>query len=141
MRGKISIMDIVMAQGTFDVIHPGHIKYLEESSKKGDKLVVVIARDSRVEERKDLAFNEEERRKIVESLEAVDEAVLGSKGDIYTTVKQISPNIITLGHDQHHSEEEVKNMAEEALGREVKVERIEESTEHSSSDIKEQVTK
>lgn len=132
-------MTVVMAQGTFDVLHPGHIKYLEESSKKGDELVVVIARDSRVKEKKDLAFTEEERRKIVESLETVDKAILGSEENIYATVRQVSPDVITLGHDQHHSEEKVKNMAEEALGREVNVERIEESTEHSSSDIKEDV--
>ena len=132
-------MTVAMAQGTFDVLHPGHVKYLEESAKKGDELVVVIARDSRVKERKNLAFNEEERRKLVEGLEAVDEAILGSEDDIYSTVKKVSPDVITLGHDQHHSEEDVKNMAEEALGREVKVERVEESTEHSSSDIKEDI--
>lgn len=132
-------MTVVMAQGTFDVLHPGHVKYLEESAKKGDELVVVIARDSRVKEKKDLAFNEEERRKIVGSLEAVDKAILGSEEDIYSTVKKVSPDLITLGHDQHHSEEDVKNMAEKALDTEVKVERIEESTEHSSSDIKQNV--
>jgi len=65
-------MKKVMAQGTFDVIHPGHIKYLEKSAEKGDKLTAVIARDSRVKDRKQLAFNEEERKKIIESLEAVD---------------------------------------------------------------------
>ena len=132
-------MTVVMAQGTFDVLHPGHVKYLEESAKKGDELVVVIARDSRVKEKKDLAFNEEERRKIVESLEAVDKAILGSEEDIYSTVKKVSPDLITLGHDQHHSEEDVKNLAEKALDTEVKVERIEESTEHSSSNIKQNV--
>jgi FAD synthetase len=127
----------VMAQGTFDILHPGHIHYLEKSAELGDELVVVISRDSRVKNRKDsLAFSEDERKEIVGSLEAVDRAVLGSEEDIYTTVKEISPDIITLGHDQQHSVDEVKNMAEKALEREVEVQRIETGTEHSSSDIK-----
>ena len=126
----------VMAQGTFDVLHPGHIHYLEESAQLGDELVVVIARDSRVKDRKNLAFNEKERRKIVESLEAVDTALLGSEKDIYTTVEKVSPDIITLGHDQDHSIDEVKEMAENALQREIRVTRIDTGTEHYSSDIK-----
>lgn len=129
-------MKTVMAQGTFDVLHPGHIHYLEKSAGLGEKLVVVIARDSRVSERKNLAFTEDERRRIIGSLEAVDEAVLGVEGDIYETVKKISPDVITLGHDQHHSINEVKEMAEKALDRKVEVERIETGTEHSSSNIK-----
>lgn len=130
-------MKTVMAQGTFDVVHPGHIHYLEKSAELGDKLVVVIARDSRSSERKEqLIFNEEDRRKIIESLEAVDKAILGSKKDIYTTVEKVSPDIITLGHDQDHSVDEVKELAENTLDREVEVTKIETGTEHSSSDIK-----
>ncbi|MFB6100774.1 MAG: adenylyltransferase/cytidyltransferase family protein [Candidatus Nanohalobium sp.] len=129
-------MRTVMAQGTFDVLHPGHIHYLKESAEKGDEVVVVIARDSRVEDRKDLVFDEEERREMVGALEAVDEAVLGSEGDIYSTVREVDPDVITLGHDQHHSEEEVKEMAEEATGHEVKVVRISGKDDYSSSEIK-----
>lgn len=39
----------VMAFGTFDLFHPGHQYYLSEASKSGDELIVVIARDLRVE--------------------------------------------------------------------------------------------
>ena len=129
-------MKTVMAQGTFDLIHPGHLHYFEESAKLGGRLVVVIARDSRVEDRKDLVFDEEERKKIVGSLEAVDKAVLGSEGDIYSTVEGIDPDIITLGADQHHSLEEVKSLAENATDHSVEVQRISEKEGYSSSDIK-----
>lgn len=125
-----------MAQGTFDILHPGHIHYLERSAELGDELVVVIARDSRVSDRKDLVFNEEERREILEALEAVDRAVLGSEGDIYSTVREVDPDVITLGYDQSHSEEEVKEMAEEATGQGVEVERISGKSDYSSSKIK-----
>jgi len=129
-------MKTVMAQGTFDVLHPGHIHYLEKSAELGDELVVVISRDSRVKKRKNLAFTEDERKKIIGSLETVDKAVLGVEGDIYETVEKIDPDVITLGHDQHHSIGEVEELAEKALDREVEVVRIESGTEHSSSSIK-----
>ncbi|MFB6116541.1 MAG: adenylyltransferase/cytidyltransferase family protein [Candidatus Nanosalina sp.] len=131
-------MKTVMAQGTFDVLHPGHIHYLEESRELGDELIVVITRDSRASDRKDrLVFDEEERRKIVDSLEAVDKAVLGSEKDIYDTVREVKPDTISLGFDQDHSREKVKKMAKEALGREVEVKRVDSGTEHSSSELKE----
>nr|EGQ39935.1 MAG: cytidylyltransferase [Candidatus Nanosalinarum sp. J07AB56] len=49
-------MTRVMAQGTFDILHPGHVHYLEEAAEHGDTLVVVVARDSRVQERKGSAL-------------------------------------------------------------------------------------
>ncbi len=125
-----------MAQGTFDILHPGHIHYLKESKALGDELVVVIARDSRAGEKKDLYFSEDERREMVEALEAVDRAVLGSEGDIYSTVREVDPDVITLGYDQEHDEEEVKKMAEKATGHTVEVVRIDEKEEYSSSDIR-----
>ena len=129
-------MKTVMAQGTFDILHPGHLHYLEKSSELGEELIVVIARDSRIEQRKKTVFNEDERMKIIEALEVVDEAVLGSENDIYSTVKQVNPNVITLGHDQHHETEEVKKMAEKATGHAVSVKRISRKGDYSSSQIR-----
>lgn len=129
-------MTKVMAQGVFDILHPGHLHYFRESKELGDELIVVIARDSRVKEKKGLYFDEEERREMVEALNPVDKAVLGSEGDIYSTVKEIDPDIITLGYDQKHDEKEVKDMAEDATGHEVKVERISGLEDYSSSNIR-----
>lgn len=129
-------MKKVMAQGTFDILHPGHLYYFEKSKEYGDELIVTVARDSRLEGRKELEFDENERQRMLESLEVVDRAVLGSEGDIYSTVEEINPDIITLGYDQEHSEEEVKRMAEEATGHEIEVVRIEGKEGYSSSDIR-----
>lgn len=129
-------MTKVMAQGTFDILHPGHLHYLQKSAELGEKLVVVIARDSRVED-KGLHFDEEERREMINALKPVDKAILGSEGDIYSTVQQVDPDTITLGYDQKHDEEEVKEMAEKATGHEVKVERISGLEDYSSSNIRE----
>ncbi|WP_414838059.1 adenylyltransferase/cytidyltransferase family protein [Candidatus Nanosalina sp. VS9-1] len=128
-------MKTVMAQGTFDILHPGHLHYFEESKKLGDELVVVISRDSRHEDRK-IFLDENDRQKMVQALETVDKAVLGTEGDIYETVEKIDPDVITLGYDQNHSKDEVKKMAEEATGHKVTVKRIEGLEDFSSSKIK-----
>jgi FAD synthetase len=93
-----------MATGTFDLIHPGHGYYLTESKKLGGddaRLVVVVARESTVIARKRVPIiPEEQRLKVVQMLKPVDEAVLGSENDMFSTVKKINPDIITIGPDQ-----------------------------------------
>ncbi|MEE9489142.1 MAG: adenylyltransferase/cytidyltransferase family protein, partial [Thermoplasmata archaeon] len=42
----------VMASGVFDLLHTGHLHYLEEAKKLGDELIVVVARDSTVRKEK-----------------------------------------------------------------------------------------
>lgn len=128
-------MTTVMAQGVFDILHPGHLHYFEESKALGDELIVVLARDSRMD--KNTFFSEEERLEMVQALEAVDEAFLGSEGDIYSTVESVDPDIITLGYDQNHDEKQVKLMAEKATGHSVEVKRITEKSGYSSSSIRE----
>lgn len=129
-------MKTVMAQGTFDILHPGHVHYLKESAKLGNELIVVISRDSRVNHRKNIVFDENERQELLKALEPVDDAVLGSETDIYETVEKVDPDVITLGYDQDHDREEVKELAENTLNHEVEVLRIHGKGEYSSSEIK-----
>ena len=134
ISGEVVTMMTVMAQGVFDILHPGHLHYLKQSKNLGDELVVVIARDSRIE--KDLYFSEAERKEMLEALGIVDQALLGSEESIYDTVEKVDPDIITLGYDQPFDKEEVASMAREASGRKIEVERIEKRSNYSSSDIR-----
>ena len=124
----------VMAQGVFDILHPGHLHYLEKSKSIGDELVVVVARDSNVD--KNLHFDEEERRELVSAIGVVDKALLGAEKDIYSTVRKVDPDAITIGYDQNHSEEDVKKLAEKATGHGVEVQRISGKGDYSSSNIR-----
>lgn len=105
---------VVLASGTFDLLHLGHVKYLEEAKKAGGKnakLVVIVARDKTVEKRKGLkpVMSEEQRRALVESLKVVDEALLGYEDfDIGTVIKKLKPDVIAVGHDQEGIEEQVR---------------------------------
>lgn len=123
----------VLAQGVFDIIHPGHIHYLKESKKLGSSLTVIVARDNNTN--KNTCLNEEERLQIVENLKPVDKAVLGHKKSIYEGLKEVNPDIITLGYDQDFEEKKIKKKAEKVLEKDVKVERISKHGNYSSTEI------
>jgi FAD synthetase len=100
----------VMATGTFDLLHPGHIYYLKEAKKLGDKLVVVVATDKTVRRLKHEPVNPEEiRLNLIKELKVVDEAYLGHEDDMYEIVEEIKPDIIALGFDQIHDEKNIKS--------------------------------
>jgi len=113
-----------MASGVFDLIHLGHVHYLEEAKKLGDELIVVVARDSTVRREKHEPITHEEfRRVLVESLKPVDKAVLGGEGDMYQIVEEIGPDIIALGYDQYHDAERIEQELKDR-GLEVEVVRL-----------------
>lgn len=108
-------MTRVMASGVFDIIHTGHISYLEQARSHGDELVVVIACDDTVRRKKHEPITPEDMRvRIVGSLKPVDEAVLGKEGDIFDTVREIGPDVIVLGFDQHFDEVDLSKDLEES---------------------------
>jgi FAD synthetase len=110
-KGKIKI---VLASGVFDLLHLGHVRFLEEAKKAGGKdadLIVIVARDSTVEQNKGRKpiMSENQRRALVESLEVVDEAVLGfEKFDLGDVIERVKPDVIALGYDQVDVEKGVK---------------------------------
>jgi FAD synthetase len=99
----------VMATGVFDLIHPGHISYLEQAKALGDELIVIVACDKTVRSKKHEPITPEDMRaRVVEALKPVDKAVIGKEGDIFETVRDIDPDIIVLGFDQKFNEEKLK---------------------------------
>ena len=114
MANKTRKQKVVLASGVFDLLHLGHVRFLEDAKKAGGanaKLIVIIAKDSTVEKikgRKPI-MSEEQRRTLVEALKVVDEAVLGYEGlDIGEVVAKIKPDVIALGYDQSEMESEVQ---------------------------------
>lgn len=120
---------VVLASGTFDLLHLGHVKYLEEAKKTGGKnarLVVIVARDSTAEKRKGgkPVMPEEHRKALVESLKVVDRVILGYEDfDMGKVIEDIKPDIIAVGHDQNDIEMKVRQaVADKKLN--IKVVRI-----------------
>ncbi len=104
-------MKLVMCAGTFDTIHPGHLYYLSEAKKYGNKLIVVVARDETSEKFKGKKplHNEKERLERIRTLEIVDEAVLGKQGNIFNIIEEIKPDVICLGYDHKVQKQELED--------------------------------
>ncbi|MBS3123025.1 FAD synthase, partial [Candidatus Woesearchaeota archaeon] len=114
----------VMCFGTFDLLHPGHLNYLEQAKKQGDYLIVVIARDeTKIKQNKKTLFSENNRLIIIKSLKVVDEAVLGNVDDHFKVILEKKPQVICLGYDHQISEKELEKKLEER-GLIVKVKRM-----------------
>jgi FAD synthetase len=138
---------VVLASGVFDLLHLGHVRYLEEAKKAGGEnaeLIVIVARDSTVEKRKGYrpVIPENQRRALVESLKVVDEAVLGyEEFDIGKVIEKIKPDVIAVGHDQDGMEKAVKDYIRDK-GLKIKVVRIGKFSEDeldSSSKIRQKI--
>ncbi len=132
----------VMASGVFDILHLGHIHYLKESKSFGDYLIVVVASDYTAKKHgKNLIFNENERKGLVSELKIVNEAIIGhSTDDIFQTVNEIKPDIITLGYNQKFDDEFIENKCKK-LGLKTIVRRTSpyDGSINSSSKIKQKI--
>jgi len=138
---------VVLASGVFDLLHLGHVKFLEEAKKAGGKnaeLIIIIARDRTVQKikgRKPI-MPENQRRALVESLKVVDEAVLGFENfDIAEVINRIKPDVIALGYDQAAMEKQVRNyITKHGLSiKVVQVGKFEEDELNSSSKIMQKI--
>ena len=147
MADKHRKKKIVLASGVFDLLHLGHVKFLEEAKKTGGKnaeLLVIIARDSTVEETKGRKpiMSENQRLALVESLKVVDEAVLGfEKFDIGDVIERIKPDVIALGHDQVDMEQRVRKYVNnhKLNVKVVRIGKFEEDAIDSSSKIRQKI--
>ena len=90
----------IVATGTFDILHPGHLFYLEESKKLGDELFVIVARDANVKHKPRPIIPEDQRLAMVAALKPVDHAMLGDPTDMFLPIEKIRPDIITIGFNQ-----------------------------------------
>jgi FAD synthetase len=103
----------VVAQGTFDILHPGHVHYLRDAARMGDELHVIVARSVNVTHKEPPVVPDEQRREMVASLKPVDEAHLGHPEDIFVPIERLEPDVIALGYDQHHDIEKLRNALSE----------------------------
>ncbi len=100
-RAKKKKIVRVLAMGTFDLVHPGHLFYLEHAKKHGTHLSVIVARDDTVKRFKKHfpLFDEKSRLKIVSALKVVDRALLGSKTNMIDRVVEVNPQVVVMGYD------------------------------------------
>ena len=93
---------IVLANGCFDILHVGHVRYLEEARSLGDLLVVGINSDEQVRALKGNGrpfVPERERAEVIASLRAVDFVTIFPEPTVEALIRAIRPDIHAKGTD------------------------------------------
>lgn len=98
---KSSGRKIVFTNGCFDLIHAGHVRYLNEAKQLGDVLVIGLNSDSSVSSIKPgrPVNPESQRAEVLAALEAVDYVVLFNEDTPYELIKTIRPDVLVKGAD------------------------------------------
>lgn len=93
---------IVFTNGCFDLLHAGHVTYLEAAKKRGDKLILGLNTDRSVSAIKGPerpVVNEDDRARVLAALESVDAVILFDEETPLSLINQIKPHVIAKGSD------------------------------------------
>jgi rfaE bifunctional protein nucleotidyltransferase chain/domain len=131
LRGK----KVVLANGCFDILHVGHVRYLEAARRMGDVLVVAINSDRSVGEIKGPGrpiLLQDERVKLVSALRCVDHVLVFDEPDVSRVIDVLRPAIHAKGTD--YTEETVPERRQViAYGGEVRI--AGDPKDHSTRDV------
>ena len=131
MKNKKQI--IVAVSGYFDPVHSGHINYLREARKLGDKLIVIVNNNKQAKLKKGHYFMPVEERKIIlESIKYVDKVFISidNTKDVSKSLRKIKPDIFAVGVDNNK-----KNLYEKNTCKELGIKIIDKLAKHLVSDL------
>jgi rfaE bifunctional protein nucleotidyltransferase chain/domain len=126
---------ITLANGNFDLLHVGHVRYLQGAKALGGKLVVAINSDDSVRVLKGEGrpvMPEDERAEIVAALADVDAVVIFSERDVRAIIREIRPDVQAKGTDYTADSVPERDAVAEYGGR---VEIVGDPKDHSTSEI------
>ena len=98
---------IVFTNGCFDILHVGHVTYLEEAKKQGDILVVAVNSDDSLKRLKGKGrpvVNQNDRMKMLAALESVDYVIIFKEDNPASIVEDLKPDVIVKGSDWKEDE-------------------------------------
>jgi len=93
---------VVFTNGCFDLLHPGHIRYLETARAEGDLLVVALNSDAsirRIKGPRRPIQTEDERSEVIASLQCVDFVTLFDEETPYQIIEELLPDVLVKGGD------------------------------------------
>src|SRR5262245_11104953 len=95
-------LKVVMTNGVFDLLHPGHVRYLQAARREGDALIVAVNSDRSVRANKGPTrpiTPELERAELLEALSAVDAVVIFDQETPADIIRAIEPDVLVKGAD------------------------------------------
>lgn len=116
---------VVFTNGVFDLLHPGHVRYLREARALGDALIVAVNSDRSVRTIKEPGRpinSERERAEVLLALDSVDAAVIFDEETPHEIVSAIQPDILVKGADWGPDNIVGRDVVEARGGRVVRVE-------------------
>lgn len=93
---------IVFTNGCFDILHAGHVAYLNEAKEQGDVLIVGLNSDASVKRLKGDSRpinNEKERKFVLENLKAIDHVEIFEEDTPLNLIKEVNPSVLVKGGD------------------------------------------
>ena len=126
---------IVFTNGVFDLLHPGHVRYLQQARTLGDVLIVAINADRSVRANKGPArpiTPEQERAEILGALECVDAVTIFDEETPFEIIRALQPDVLVKGADWAHDAIVGRDIVEARGG---KVVRIPVEQGHSTTSI------
>ena len=100
---------IGMTSGAFDMLHPGHVYFLNQCKKLCNELIVLVAPDKLTTSKKPPIFNEEQRKYVLEHLQSVDWVLFEDNkkfpNNIKRLLKMLTPDMYITNVDNPHIEE------------------------------------
>ena len=111
---------VVFTNGCFDILHLGHIKYLEKAASLGNKLVVAVNSDASVRKLKGKGrpiFSEQERATLVAALECVDYVIVFAETTPLRLIKALKPDVLVKGGDWQRADIVGKDFVESCGGK------------------------
>jgi len=116
--------DVVFTNGVFDLLHPGHVRYLEAARREGDALIVAINSDRSVQAIKGplRPINPaDERAEVLAALTCVDAVVVFEEDDPQQIIGRLQPDVLVKGADWAHDAIIGRETVEARGGRVVRV--------------------
>ena len=101
-RARGEVRRVVLANGCFDLLHVGHVRYLEDARSRGDCLVVALNTDASVRELKGPSrplVPLEERAEVVAALRCVDHVCAFAEPTLEATLRELRPDVHAKGTD------------------------------------------
>ena len=115
---------VVFTNGVFDLLHPGHVRYLQAARQEGDALIVAVNSDRSVRENKGPSrpiTPERERAEIIAALACVSAAVIFDEATPADIIRLINPHVLVKGADWAADRIVGRETVEAAGGRVVRV--------------------
>jgi rfaE bifunctional protein nucleotidyltransferase chain/domain len=115
---------IVFTNGVFDILHPGHLRYLQQARALGDVLIIGLNSDASVRRNKgpERPINPEaERAEVLEALECVDAVVLFDDDTPAEIIRAIQPDVLVKGADWAENAIVGRDIVEARGGRVVRI--------------------